>query len=178
MLFPIRTDRLLLRPVTDGDLPRLFVILGDPEVMQLALYERPLAREEARQFINDDFATAPSDVTHLGVLCRNDDHVVIGFAGLLPCKYYPGDLEFGFVLATEHQRKGYASEIGKKLIEVSLAALQRERVLALCDPRNSASRNVLEKLGMSRVDEIATPDRGRRTVFEIRRADAATFGAV
>jgi RimJ/RimL family protein N-acetyltransferase len=167
---PFRTARLLLRPVTEGDLPRLFAILADAEVMKLALYERPLTLEEAQKFVDDDFSKDSEDVTHLGVLCRNDDDVLLGFAGLLPCRYFPEDLEFGFVLAREHHRKGYATEIGRKLIEVGLGALGRSRILALCDPRNMASRGVLETLGMTRVgDEILTRDRGPRIVFETSR---------
>ena len=87
--FPFRTDRLLLRPVTNADLATLLAILGDGEVMKLALYERPLRSEEAQEFIASEFATDAQDVTRLGVLCRNDDHLVIGFAGLLPCRYFP-----------------------------------------------------------------------------------------
>jgi len=167
---PLRTARLLLRPVRDGALPRLFAILGDAEVMKLALYERALTRDEAQRFIDEDFAKDVDDVTHLGALCRNDDETVIGFAGLLPCKYVPGALEMGFVLAAEHHRKGYAAEIGAALIDLAFHGLGCERLLALCDPRNDASRAVLEKLGMSRIDEIATGDRGQRMVFEITRA--------
>ena len=144
--------------------------------MKLALYERPLSAAEARQFINDDFSMNSSDVTHLGVLCRAADDVVIGFAGLLPCKYFPEELELGFVLGTEHQGHGYATEIGKKLIDLGFSEIGHDRVLALCDPRNSASRHVLEKLGMSNIDEIATPDRGQRLVFEIRRPHAVISG--
>jgi [ribosomal protein S5]-alanine N-acetyltransferase len=168
---PLRTDRLVLRPVYDGDLPRLFAILGDPEVMKLALYERALTRDEAQQFIDDDFTTDVADVTHLAALCRSDDETVIGFAGLLPCKYLPGELEMGFVLAAEHHRKGYATEIGVGLINLAFRGLGCERVLALCSPRNDASRAVLEKLGMSRINEISTTDRGARLVYEIRQTE-------
>lgn len=166
---PFVTERLSLGPVSEADLPRLFAILGDAEVMKLALYERPLTIEEARQFIADDFAKSASDVTHLGVLRRKDDDIIIGFAGLLPCKYFPDDLEFGFVLAAEHQGRGYATEIARKLIEIGFGMLGRQRLLALCDPRNDDSRNVMEKLGMTSTGEIPTPDRGPRIVFEIAR---------
>ncbi|HJQ40843.1 MAG TPA: GNAT family N-acetyltransferase [Thermoanaerobaculia bacterium] len=167
---PFRTERLLLRSVTAADLPRLFALLGDREVMKLALYERPLTRDEAQHFIVSDFAKEPQDITHLGVLCLHENDVVIGFAGLLPCRYFPGDLEFGFVLGLEHHRKGYATEIGRKLIDVGFEVLDCTRLLALCDPQNTASSGVLEKLGMTYINEIPTSDRGRRRVFEITRS--------
>ena len=170
---PLRTARLLLRPVIDRDLPHLIAILGDSEVMKLALYERPLGPDEAKQFIAEAFSKEAEDVTHLGVLCRGGDHAVVGFAGLLPCKYFPGDLELGFVLAAEHQGKGYATEIARTLLDVGFEVLKCERLIALCDPRNVGSSRVLEKLGMICIDEISTLDRGRRRVFKIARANAS-----
>lgn len=167
---PLRTSRLHLRPVRNDDLPGLFTILGDAEVMKLALYERALTREEAQQFVDDDFTKDAADVTHLGVVCRNEDGILIGFAGLLVCRYFPDELELGFVLAMEHQRKGYATEISEALIDLALRGLGCPRLLALCSPRNDASRGVLEKLGMHQIGEIATGDRGQRMVFEITQA--------
>jgi RimJ/RimL family protein N-acetyltransferase len=164
-ILPLRTERLLLRPVADGDLPRLVEILGDPEVMKLALYERALTEPEVRDFIESDFTKDVRDPMHLGVLCRAQDRTIIGFAGLLPCKYFPGDLEIGFVLATEHQRCGYATEIGNALMDVCFHILRRDRLIGLCDPRNEESRKVLTKLGMSEIEEIRTADRGCRSVF-------------
>jgi len=166
-VLPLQTARLLLRPVDDADLPWLVSILGDGEVMRLALYERALTSDEAEHFINADFTRTADDVTHLGVLCGNEDGAIVGFAGLLPCRYFPGDLEIGFVLGREHQGRGYATEIGRKLLEVGFEALHRPRLLGLCDPENAGSRNVLGKLGMREIDEITTPDRGRRVVYEI-----------
>ncbi|HYR27814.1 MAG TPA: GNAT family N-acetyltransferase [Thermoanaerobaculia bacterium] len=166
--FPFRTNRLVIRRVTVDDRPSLLAILADADVMKLALYERPLSDEEALQFISEDFAKDDRDIRHLGVLHRAADDAVIGFAGLLPCKYYPDDLEIGFVLDRRSQGQGYATEIGRALVDVALRTLHRPRVLALCDPRNLASLHVLEKLGMRRIDEILTEDRGPRAVFEAR----------
>jgi RimJ/RimL family protein N-acetyltransferase len=171
---PIRTERLFLRPVADDDLPRLYSILADPEVMKLALYGRPLSPAEAQEFIDADFTRDVRDITHLGVLCRNDDASIVGFAGVLPCKYFPDDLEIGFVLGHEHQGLGYATEIAAKLVDVCFGILGRQRLLGLCEPRNAGSRKVLEKVGMSQIDEIQTSDRGRRVIYAINRSEATS----
>jgi RimJ/RimL family protein N-acetyltransferase len=148
-------------------LPALLAILSDSEVMRLALYGRPLTDDEARCFIEAEFAHDSTDVTKLGVLCRNSDKAVVGFAGLLVCKYFPGELEFGFVLTTSAQGHGFGTEIGSSLLDVGFRGLRRRNVYALCDPRNVASREVLaRKLGMTLIDEIMTPDRGARLVFK------------
>jgi ribosomal-protein-alanine N-acetyltransferase len=178
MRLPIETERLSLHPFAGTDFAALLAILSDAEVMALALYERALTLEEAREFIDRDFSKSPGEIDRLGVLRLRPDGRIIGFAGLLPCPYLPGELEFGFVLARDVQGKGYATEIGLELIRIGLQVLGRKRVYALCDPRNTASREVLSrKLGMRSVKEIATADRGPRMLFEIERSsrdDGAT----
>jgi [ribosomal protein S5]-alanine N-acetyltransferase len=169
-MLPLRSRRLVLRVLEESDLPTLVALLGDGDVMKLALYERPFAEPEARRFIDSEFAKDSTDITKLGVLCLRPGKRVIGFAGMLPCKYLPGEFELGFVLAMEAQRRGFATEIGKELIDVGFRLLGRDRLYALCDPRNLASRAVLSrKLGMTFVEEIATPDRGQRLVFQRTR---------
>jgi len=138
--------------------------------MKLALYGRPLSEAEARQFINDDFAWNAADVAHLGVLCRADDDTVIGFAGLLPCAYFSEELELGYVLAGEAHRQGYATEIGKELVDLGFTEFRNDRLLALCEPRNHDSAHVLDKLGFLNIKEIPTADRGQRAVYELRRS--------
>ena len=169
-VLPIETARLSLRLFSEADLPVLISILGDSEVMKLALYERPLTPAEVRDFIDAEFAKSNDEIARLAVLCRKPEGDVIGFAGLLPCPYLPGELEFGFVLARQEQGKGYAKEIALKLIEIGFGVLDRERLYALCDPRNAPSRDVLSrKLQMHFVKEISTADRGPRMIFEIAR---------
>ena len=172
MPLPLETERLTLRVAEESDLPALVAILGDRDVMKLALRERPFTEAEARVFIDADFAREPSDITKLGVLCVRSDGRVIGFAGILPCKYLPGEFEFGFVLAAPAHGHGFATEIGRKFIDVGFQWLGREHLYALCDPRNLASKAVLSrKLRMSFVGEIATPDRGQRLVFQRSRQE-------
>ncbi len=168
MTFLIETERLSLRALEARDLPALVALLGDADVMRLALYERALTPAEAQAFIDEAFARDAVAVDRLAILCRRSSGAILGFAGLLPCKYFEGELELGFVLTAEAQGKGYATEIGRKLLEIAFGSLGRRRIYALCDPRNFASHKLLERnLGMRHVNEIQTADRGPRLVFEI-----------
>src|SRR3989442_14595117 len=130
-MLPFETERLIVRVPEHSDLPTLFAILGDADVMRLALYERPFSEIEARRFIESDFARNSADVTKLGVVCRRSHSDPIGFAGILPCPYLPGELEFGFVFATHAQGLGFATEVGKKFIDVGFRELGRDRMHAL-----------------------------------------------
>ncbi len=125
IMLPFHTDRLIVRPPEPSDLPTLVAILGDAEVMKLALYERPFSEREARRFIESDFARDAADVTRLGVVCRRSHAAPMGFAGIFPCLYLPGELEFGFVFAAHAHGQGFATEVGQKFIDVGLRELGR-----------------------------------------------------
>jgi len=153
---------LSLRPFKLED--NIFVksLLKSYEVMKFALVNRVLTDEEAETFIKDHFISKP-DTYGLKVLCLQEE--LIGFAGLLRCRYLGSDdLELGFIIDSKHQGKGYAAEIGKILICQALS--DRNRVLALVHPDNTNCRKVLsEKLKMTKDQEIITPDRGARQVY-------------
>ena len=67
------------------------------------------------------------------------------------------DIELGYTLARAVWGRGYATELGRALLEHAFTALGAPRVVAQVEPENRASRHVLEKLGMT--------ERGRRTAY-------------
>jgi RimJ/RimL family protein N-acetyltransferase len=167
----LEAQDVALRPYRVTDHDALVAILGDAEVMKLALLERALCLEEADQFIRENFDTTVGGQPKLGTLCLKPTEEVIGFAGYLPCDYLGVDgLEFGFVISRTHQCKGYATQIGRELISFALTTLGYRRLIALCNPSNEASRNVLEKkLTMTFEKLIDVPGRGERNVYVASR---------
>jgi ribosomal-protein-alanine N-acetyltransferase len=61
--------------------------------------------------------------------------------------------EFGWYLAPRFWGRGYATEISSLFLEFGFENLGLPAILATCDPDNLASRHVLEKSGLSLVDE-------------------------
>ena len=60
---------------------------------------------------------------------------------------------------------GYATETSALLIDFAKQQMERNRVVAKCDPDNHKSMRVLQKLGMRRADaprEVVTTWRGPR----------------
>ena len=56
--------------------------------------------------------------------------------------------EVGFAFATGHQGRGYATEAAEAMLGLGFRDLGLHRVFGRCDPRNTASAKVLERLGM------------------------------
>lgn len=167
----IHAGDVFIRGYQDSDEKAIVRLLRDPEVMEMALSEKALSEPEAEQFIAGNLALDAEPC--MDVVCLRATGQVIGFAGFRPCDYLgEDDLEFGFVLAKEQWRKGYATAIGRKLILHAQHGLDLHRVLAACNPENRGSDTVLgTKLKMTFVREVVLPDANggkRRRVYEAR----------
>ncbi|WP_203247143.1 GNAT family N-acetyltransferase [Sporosarcina beigongshangi] len=56
--------------------------------------------------------------------------------------------EIGYIFHPDYWGQGYATEVAHLLINFGFQELNLHRIYATCDPRNSASVKVLEKVGM------------------------------
>lgn len=58
-------------------------------------------------------------------------------------------MTFGYCLASDVWRRGYATEAARAFVEVAFNTLPLVRVQAMCDVENAASAHVLEKAGLT-----------------------------
>jgi RimJ/RimL family protein N-acetyltransferase len=145
----LTTARLHLRPFTLGDQAAIHAVYADPEVMRFVGHG-------AHRTVAD---TATALRTYGDVLERRgysflavterESGALIGDAGLHPLGGVGPDVELGYTLARDAWGKGYATELGRALVEYAFTVLGVPRVVAQVEPANTASRNVLAKLGMS-----------------------------
>jgi [ribosomal protein S5]-alanine N-acetyltransferase len=70
----------------------------------------------------------------------------IGRTGLYHPEGWPA-LEVGYVIAPEHQGRGYATEAAGASLRYAFDTVRATRVCSLVRPANTASRRVAEKLG-------------------------------
>ena len=54
-----------------------------------------------------------------------------------------------YAVDPEHQRRGYATEAARAMIEYAFNQMHVERVVAMTDYTNTASEKVMQKLGMT-----------------------------
>ena len=62
----------------------------------------------------------------------------------------PATYEIGWVIHPDHQRCGYASEAARAGLAYAFESRHAHRVIATCQPENTASYRVMEKIGMRR----------------------------
>lgn len=151
MRLPLVTPRLELRRFQADDLEALFGVFGDPEVMRyVGTLRLPLSEAEVREALE---RAAKHWREHgfgpLAVVERATG-AVVGDTGLQLLEGGP-DVELTCTLARGVWGRGYATEAATAALDWGFGDPRPERIFAVADPENVASRRVLEKAGLRRV---------------------------
>jgi RimJ/RimL family protein N-acetyltransferase len=150
--YPLRTERLDLRPYQDDDADFLAELQADPEVTRY-LYYGPLTREESAEALarklGNRVLRGDGDLLSLVAVLRATGERV-GEATLIYRSVEHAGGEVGYLVHPAHQRRGYATEMTAEMLRVAFEDLRLHRVVGRLDGRNTASATVLEKLGMRR----------------------------
>jgi RimJ/RimL family protein N-acetyltransferase len=154
-LLPLTTERLELRALTLQDAPAAFEIYGDREVMRHvaggALADLGATEAVVQQIIVHQRLHGYS---WWGVVERATGELV-GDAGLYSYEGTGPGIEIGYTFRRDAWGKGYATESALACLQAAFGLLELERVRAVVQPENAASRRVLEKIGM-RHDGVVT----------------------
>ena len=146
----IEADRLVLRWLTDADVPALFAVFSDPEVMRYWSHG-PLpdmaAAADLLTRIHKHFAERT--LFQWGVALRETDEV-IGTCTLSSLNPAHRRAEIGYALGRRHWGRGYMAEALPQLLRFAFGTLGLHRVEADVDPRNARSVRSLERLGFRR----------------------------
>lgn len=132
-----------------ADHEAIHAIYADPQVMRFVGHgpHRSMAETAAALRVYGDVLERRK-FSFLAVTERSGG-AVIGDGGLHPLGGKGPDVELGYTLARAAWGQGYATELGRALVEHAFAELRVSRVVAQVEPANAASRHVLEKLGMT-----------------------------
>jgi RimJ/RimL family protein N-acetyltransferase len=149
-VYPIRTARLLLRPLTEADVGDLVEYRSIPEVCRYVPFEPQKA---------EDVITRINGVWRQQTLQQEDDSITLG-AELVDSGKMIGDLmvrwlsaehrcgEIGYVFSPAYSGQGYATEAAHAGLHLAFDYFGWHRVIAKLDARNSASARLVSRLGM------------------------------
>ena len=145
--FPqLRGKRARLRGPTVDDTDDLFALFSDPEVMRYWSRAPMRERGEAEGLIGEMREAFERRELINWVVADHEDRV-IGTCTLFHFDPRHRRAEVGYALRSDHWGRGLASEAVSLAIDWALRTLDLHRVEADIDPRNEASRRVLERLG-------------------------------
>lgn len=145
---PLRTDRLLLEPMTAADAAAFSAYRSDPDVARYQSWEAPYPLDAARDALARNPTAWPEPGRWLQLAIRAGG-VLAGDVAVHPLDdpVLPDTLEVGITLDPRHQGRGYAAEALAAVLDAAFAA-GAHRVYAECDARNAGVARLLARLGM------------------------------
>lgn len=150
---PGPTGRLTFREMTSDDLDSVAGLLGDPEVM--SFYPRPKTRAEALAWITWNRGLYRDHGFGLWTLELRVAGQFVGDCGLtLQDVAGRTEVEIGYHVVPALQGRGYATEAALAARDFAREVLGLDRIVAIIDPRNAASRRVAEKIGLAVEREV------------------------
>lgn len=150
--YPIRLERVLLRPFVASDFEAVFDMQTRPEVVRYLMWdvkdrlavERFLQVRITQTSISDD----DTAIVLAATIPPSDRAVGEFMLRLSSAEHRQGDI--GWSLHPDAQGHGYATEAARELLRLGFEDLGLHRVTADADPRNAGSLRIMERLGMRR----------------------------
>ena len=150
--FPIKTERLILRPLQLSDLDDFYTYYSREDVSRY-LYSNPMNKEEVetalRKKTNKIDLREKGDRLALAVVLTDENKVIGDISLMFNTPEHQG-AEIGYIFNPQYQGHGYAGEAAKILLKIGFEYYHFHRIIARCDARNIASYKVMERLGMRR----------------------------
>lgn len=150
--YPIETERLLLRPLTRGDVDAVHAYRSREDVTRF-MFDFPMTREACAEAVQARVGMTSwaeeGDKLFLAVE-RRSDGAMMGEVVLILRSVPSQQAEVGYTFHPDFFGQGYATEASRKLVALAFEVAGVHRVYARCHPENEASWRVMERLGMRR----------------------------
>src|SRR5262249_6878016 len=137
-----------LRSFTLEDVDAYYTgISSDADVMRYLPGGKPRQRSDAQWVVSYFMRHAEMHGFGVWAVEEKANGVLIGHAGL---EYIPGasEVEIAYTLAKAYWGRGYATEAAAASLNYGFEALNLPEIYGLAFPENTASQNVMRKIGM------------------------------
>ena len=163
---PIRTERLVLRDVTEADAGLLFELDSDPEVMRFVSARPAVGVEAYRERTRNVYLPLQAHPWFgIYLVFQRDEFLGWVFARPAPGHLFAHELgwtredeiEIGYRYRKAAWGRGVATEAAKPLMALALSDPVTASVVACARIDNGASLRVLEKLELARSGQAVLP---------------------
>ena len=169
----LETDRLVLRPFTEKDLPRIEQIWGDPRVNYWVPWYGIDTADAARNFLKSVMKSYDCRIHYTFAVARKEDpDRLIGQVNIKPCNdpTDPNDAhDAGWAFGMDYHNQGYCTEAARAMFDLARREGQIPYVTATHDLLNPASGRIMQKCGMvyeySYMEEMK--DKGRTEIWRM-----------
>lgn len=145
----LETTRLILRPRRMADLEANLAMDLDPAVHRYIYGGKKPDRDSHRQKLRNQIAQGWPPQGGLWVVERKANRGLLGWCALVPLEQ-SGLIEIGYRYIAAAWGQGIATEAARRVLEHGFRDLGLDPIVAVTDPRNTASQHVLAKIGLKR----------------------------
>jgi len=150
--YPLKTERMSLRPNEMGDLAALHGLFGRADVSRYLMWE-PMDLDQAQALLDRRVLQTRIETEGDGILLAAIDDVTGRMIGefmlrLTSAQGLQG--EVGWSIHPDFQGRGLATEGAREMLRLGFDELGLHRIVAEADPRNLPSLRVIDRLGMRR----------------------------
>ena len=148
----ITTQRLVLRAFTEEDVEPLYHILRGKDVLRYFPPMDPLPRDRVQKMVLRLLKHWEARGYGLWAVTSRATGTLMGRCGL---QWLPDteEVEVDFILGQAFWGQGFATEAARASLRYGFEELELERVVGIVHVENIASRRVMEKLGMTMVEQ-------------------------
>lgn len=166
----LNTQRLVLRPFTPGDAPRVQELAGAPEIAATTLrIPHPYPKGYAAQWIAGHAGMFEAGEGVVFAIVRRRDAALVGCTGL-QCDTENRNAELGYWIGVPYWNRGYATEAARMTVAFGFAGFGLHAIKSSYFGSNPASGRVMEKIGMRyegrRREHVFKEGRGFEDVVE------------
>jgi len=147
----IETERLILRQWRADDAEVFALINQDEKVIEFL--RGPMSLNDSQEFITRTNNFINQHGFGLWAATIKETAELIGFVGLhIPDfeSHFTPCVEIGWRLASQQWGKGYATEAAREVLKIGFENFGLKEIVAITVTKNIRSRNVMEKIGMTR----------------------------
>ena len=148
--YPIRGDRLLLRPLTSRDIDALLAYRGREDVCRYVPFE-PMTREDITERLTGQWArtelTGEGQSLTLGAEVSQTGELAGDIILFWHSEEHAGG-EIGYVFNPSLGGRGYATEAVTMMLRLGFEELGMHRIIARIDERNDPSVRLARRVGM------------------------------
>lgn len=156
------TERLGFRFWTEQDIDLAMGLWGDLHVTKYIVAQKTLTKDQIRKKLLQEITSAKEyGVQYWPIfLLSNGEH--IGCCGLRSYDVSRNVYEFGVHIRSLYWRRGFGLEAGRAVIKYAFSEVGVRGLFAGHNPKNEASRSLLQKLGFRYTHDDYYPPTGLR----------------
>jgi len=144
----LSTERLVLRPLEDDDVPALTEMMNDELVVAWTPVPQPFTEESARNWVTEDAPVERTEGRGLDLAVTEFlTQRLVGVIQLSKANWHVRATEMSYIIAPWARGEGYASEAALAAAQWLLRDQKFERLELRTAADNTASQQVAQKIG-------------------------------